>query len=246
MKEWFENSVFWDKLSGQIFSAEQWDKAGTEAEQIISLTSVHTGANILDLCCGPGRHTLELARRGFRLTGVDLIPAHIKTGIKKASQERLRVEWIQEDMRTFIRPGFYDTVLMMYTSFGYFKDENENQQVLDNIFASLKQDGVLIIELMGKEVLARIFQERDWSEKDGLIFLQERSVRDDWSWIDNRWMVYDGKKMHEFTFGHWVYSASELKAIIKKSGFGSVKMYGNLAGAPYDQRAEKLIAVARK
>ena len=126
------------------------------------------------------------------------------------------------------------------------KDENENQQVLDNIFASLKQDGVLIIELMGKEVLARIFQERDWSEKDGLIFLQERSVRDDWSWIDNRWMVYDGKKMHEFTFGHWVYSASELKAIIKKSGFGSVKMYGNLAGAPYDQRAEKLIAVARK
>lgn len=246
MTEWFENKDFWEKLSELIFSADHWKKAAGEAEQIMSLTSIRAGANILDLCCGPGRHTLELARRGFRVTGVDLISAHLKQGIKRAAEEGLRVEWIQEDMRNFVRQDFFDAALMMYTSFGYFYEKNQNQRVLDNVYASLKSGGVLIMEMMGKEVLARIFRERDWSERDGVFFLQERSLRDDWSWIDNRWLVYDGVQMHEFTFGHCIYSASELKTMILESGFSSVETYGNLTGMPYDQHAERLVVVARK
>ena len=65
-------------------------------------------------------------------------------------------------MRSFCRPEAFDVVLNMYSSLGYFEDIEEDKQVLKNIYRSLKNKGKLLIDLMGKEILARIFRERDW------------------------------------------------------------------------------------
>src|SRR5207244_6079914 len=80
------------------------------------------------------------------------------------------------------------------TSFGYFENPQEDRQVAMNISHSLKPRGVLVMEMMGKEVLARIFQERDWHEEDGVLILEERKIRSGWDWIDARWILFqDGK-----------------------------------------------------
>ena len=246
MDTWHESDTFWKTMAATMFHEQRWDAAPGEVDQIIRLLGISPGSTILDLGCGPGRHTLELARRGFSVTGVDRTAAYLEEARARASAEDLAIEFVQEDMRRFHRPDAFDAALSMFTSFGYFEDPAENRQVLVNVNRSLKDNGVLLVELMGKEVLARIFTERDWSEDEGAFLLQERQVSRNWSWMENRWILLQGAERHEFKISHWLYAASELTTLLMACGFGAVGIFGDLEGAPYDHTAKRLVAVARK
>jgi len=246
MDTWHERDEFWKTMAPTMFREQQWDAAPVQVDQIIRLLGLSPGSAILDLACGPGRHALELARRGFSVTGVDRTAAYLDEARERARAEELAIEFVQDDMRRFCRPDAFDTVLSLFTSFGYFEDPAENRQVLLNVNHSLKDSGALILELMGKEVLARIFTERDWSEQEGVFLLQERKVSRNWSWMENRWILLQGPKRHEFTVSHWLYSASELVTMLTACGFGAVDIFGDLEGTPYDHTAKRLVAVAHK
>jgi SAM-dependent methyltransferase len=246
MSTWHESDHFWETLAPVFFRPQRWEVVPAEVEQVIDLLEVDAESAILDLCCGPGRHALELARRSFRVTGVDRTATYLERARERAQEEGLDVEFVLEDARRFCRPDSFDTALSMFTSFGYFEDPDENRQVLSNVYRSLRDGGALILDLMGKEVLARIFQERSWEEYDDILMLEERSIHRDWSWVENRWIVLQGGERHEFAVSHWVYSAAELCAMLKACGFDSVTAYGDLEGAPYDHEARRLVVVARK
>lgn len=246
MATWHDNDDFWETMMPFMFDEARWDAAPVEIDQVISLLDVSPESAILDLCCGPGRHSLELARRGFRVTGVDRTAAYLEKARKQAESEGLAVEFVQNDMRRFCRPNTFDGVIMMFTSFGYFEEPAENRQVLSNAYRSLKDQGTLAIDVMGKEVLARIFSERDWHEQDGVIFLQERRVCENWSWMENRWIRLDSQERCEFKVSHWIYSAVELSTMLKECGFSSVDVYGDIEGASYDHKARRLVTVAHK
>jgi SAM-dependent methyltransferase len=246
MKTWHENDEFWETMGTMMFSERRWEIASAEMYQVVPLLDVNPGGAVLDLCCGPGRHSLELSRRGFIVTGVDRTAAYLERAKANAESEDLSIEFVEADMRMFYRPDAFDGAIMMYTSFGYFEDPTENLQVLLNVYRSLKEGGALVMDLMGKEVLARIFQERGWDEDDGVIYLQERKVCKDWSWIENRWILIRDQERHEFNTSHWVYSATELFGMLIDCGFETVKVYGDLEGAPYDHTAKRLVVVARK
>jgi len=171
MKAWHESDDFWEATAPIMFGNQRWEAAPVEVDQVVRLLGVSPGATILDLCCGPGRHSLEFARRGFSVTGVDRTAVYIDRAQEQAAAEGLAVEFVQEDMRRFCRPHAFDAAVSLFTSFGYFEDPAENRQVLANVRDSLRDEGSLILEMMGKEVLARIFRERDWSEQHGALFL---------------------------------------------------------------------------
>jgi len=244
MKAWHESDDFWEATAPIMFGNQRWEAAPVEVDQVVRLLGVSPGATILDLCCGPGRHSLEFARRGFSVTGVDRTAVYIDRAQEQAAAEGLAVEFVQEDMRRFCRPHAFDAAVSLFTSFGYFEDPAENRQVLANVRDSLRDEGSLILEMMGKEVLARIFRERDWGEQDGILFLEERKVSKNWSWMENRWVLLRGQERREFEVSHWLYSAAELSAMLKECGFSSVDVYGDLEGAPYDHRARRLVVVA--
>jgi SAM-dependent methyltransferase len=244
MKTWHESDDFWEATAPIMFGNQRWEAAPVEVDQVVRLLGVSPGATILDLCCGPGRHSLEFARRGFSVTGVDRTAVYIERAQEQAAAEGLAVEFVQEDMRRFCRPHAFDAAVSLFTSFGYFEDPAENRQVLANVRDSLRDEGSLILEMMGKEVLARIFRERDWGEQDGILFLEERKVSKNWSWMENRWVLLRGQERREFEVSHWLYSAAELSAMLKECGFSSVDVYGDLEGAPYDHRARRLVVVA--
>jgi hypothetical protein len=99
---------------------------------------------------------------------------------------------------------------------------------------------------MGKEVLARVFTERNWHEEDGMLVLQEHTVTNNWSWMDNRWILFKDNKRTEFSVTHRLYAATEMVNLLTGCGFNNVDIYGDLSGIPYDHKASRLIAVARK
>lgn len=245
-KPWYEDDHFWEAVYPIMFNDERWTAASGEIEKLITLLDLTPSARILDLCCGPGRHSLELARRGFSVTGVDRTPLYLEIAKKKAKSEGLNIDFLQEDMRYFCRPATYDGVINLFTSFGYFEDPKEDRKVLLNTHHSLKNGGKLLMDLMGKEVMARIFHERDWHEENGAIVLEERKVSRDWSWSENRCIVLKGETRKEFRFAHRIYSAAELSALLKECGFSSVDVYGDLKGSPYDHKAQRLVIVAQK
>jgi SAM-dependent methyltransferase len=248
MTVWHEEDVFWETMRGSMFSERLWDLAPEQVDATIVLLELATGATVLDLPCGVGRHSLEFARRGYRVTGVDRTEAYLHTARTKADAEGLEVEWIQADMRQFVRPDAFDAVLNLFTSFGYFDDAAEDLRVAQNLLRCLKPGGVLLMEMMGKEVLARIFVPRDWQElPDGSILLQERTVRCDWSWMENRWiLIKPNGTRHDYLVTHRLYDGSGLRALLLEAGFESVELYGGLEGTSYDVDAHRLVAVAHK
>jgi len=245
-KTWYEDESFWKTFAPTMFNQERLDVTAEEINHIVKLLALEKGAKILDLCCGIGRHSLELARRGYQVVGVDLTEEYLAKARRQAESEGLNVKFVRNDMRQFCQIENFDVVINMFTAFGYFETQAENKRVLVNIHCSLRKGGTLIIDMIGKEVLARIYQERDWHEEDGRIFLRECKMQQNWSWADNRWIVLENGKIREFRFGHRIYSAVEITDLLKECGFSSVSIYGDLKGADYDHNAKRLIAVARK
>jgi SAM-dependent methyltransferase len=243
---WHEDDAFWTNFEQTMFNVRRWEVTPVEVDSIIALLNIQPSISVLDLCCGSGRHSLELARRGFHVTGVDRTQHYLDGAIAQAGKEGLDVEFVQEDMRTFCRPGTYDAVVNMFTSFGYFEDPEDDRRVVMNVCHSLKTDGLFLMDTMGKEVLARIFQERGWSEEEGVIWLQERKVSQNWGWMWNRWILLRGDERIEGEISHRLYAATEMVSLLKACGFKSVDVYGDIHGSPYDHNARRLVTVARK
>lgn len=247
MKEkWHDDDEFWKGVDSVLFSKDRILRAPEEIRKVIKISRMRKGTDILDLCCGVGRHSIALAKRGFNVTAVDRTERYLKKARERAKKERVKIEFVKSDMREFCRPNTYNGIINLFTSFGYFKNKEDDRKVVQNMFDSLRRRGKLVIELMGKEILARIFQERGWIERDGMITLEERKVTKDWSWMDNRWIVLKGNKRREFKITHRIYSAIELSDLLIGRGFTIKNVFGNLEGDQYDHKATRLIIVAQK
>jgi SAM-dependent methyltransferase len=243
---WFENDTFWEGMGGVLFNGRRWEDSVAEVDDALKLLGLRPGAEVLDLACGAGRHSLELARRAFRVTGVDRTRAYVNSARQRAADEGLAVEFVLSDMRDFVRPGAFDAAVCLWASFGYFDSADDDRRVASNVLASLAPGGRFLLDLNGKETFARTFTPRSWYEQDGVKVLEEREIIDDWSKVHSRWIKVDGRSSQEYEFSIRLYSAAELTALLRDVGFEAVKIYGALSGIPYDHNARRLIAVATK
>jgi SAM-dependent methyltransferase len=243
--DWYLRSDFWELTYPLMFPSTRIEKAEDEVTSVLRLAGVHEGS-VLDLCCGPGRFSIPLARMGFSVTAVDSTEFLMDIARNRASIEGLDVDWVHSDMRDFIRPSAYDLVINMFTSFGYFQDHCENMKVLKNARTSLRPGGRMVIETMGKEVLASIFRTVTCDETDeGHMLVQRHSINSDWSRIENDWILLeDDRLLGRWKFSHWIYSGVELRNMLLGSGFSEVEIYGDLEGSPYDSDAGRLVALA--
>ncbi len=244
--EWFDNEAFWRELYPFMFPAQKFTDAEEQVEPVLKLTRP-TGKAVLDLCCGPGRFAVALAKRGFRVTGVDKTRFLLDKARAKARAAKVKIEWVRADMRDFVRPGAFDLAISMFTSFGYFDEKRDDVAVLRNIFTSLKPGGACLIDVVGKEKLAKVFQPTS-SERlpDGALLVQRHEIFDDWTRVRNEWTLLRKSRSKTFRFHHTIYSGQELADRLTQAGFAAVKLYGDLCGSAYGPDARRLVAVARK
>ena len=242
--EWFTDEGFWEALSPFIFPDTARAAAVADVEAIGSLVG-RPVESVLDLCCGPGRHSVAFAKQGSRVTAVDRSPFLLDRGRQYAAAERVDIRWVQEDMRAFIEPAGFDLAVNLFTSFGYFEDPAENQRVLANVSASLVPGGAFMLDVIGKEVVARIYQPSRVQEgPDGALLVMRGKVVDDWSRIENEWFVVRDGTVRSYRFAHWLYSAAELRGMFKEAGFARIDVFGGLDGSSYGAEASRLIVRA--
>lgn len=243
--EWYLRSDFWELTFPFMFPPSRIEKAEKDAVSLVSLSARDSG-NVLDLCCGPGRFAIPLARMGFEVTGVDSTEFLLDIAGNRASLEDLSIEWVRADMRDYLRESSFDLVISMFTSFGYFSHRGDNMTVLRNARESLRPGGSMIMETMGKEVLASVFSPVTCEEtEDGRMLIQRHSISDDWTMIENDWiLLQDRTLLGRWKFSHWIYSGEELRGMLLEAGFAGVQLYGDLRGSPYGSDASRLVAVA--
>ncbi len=233
-----------------MFDEARWAEVPTVVDNLLKLSSCPPGGRILDICCGVGRHSVELASRGYRVTGVDLTRAYLDAA-KETAEAVLGdgaaafPEFLREDVRRFLRPGSYDLCINLFTSFGYFATREEDVLLLKNSARNLVPGGCLVIETTGKETAARDFVRDEEFERAGWQVRSEYEVVGDWEGELNRWILRKGSTLIDRSFVLRLYSGLEMKNALKEAGFASVDIFGGLDGRPYDDKADSLVAVAR-
>ena len=243
---WFSDQEFWSLFYDWMFPAKSFVQAVEQVDDLIRLTDCPQG-RVLDLCCGPGRHSVPLAKRGFEVTAVDLQAELLDKARDYAARERVTVEFSQADMRHFQRADTFDLVISMFSSFGYFSNPEDDQGVLENIWHSLKMGGRILLDVRGKEIHAMDHADTySYEMPNGDLIVHRTRINDGWTSTRTTWIYLEGERAHTFEVVYNLYSGAELRSLLRNTGFDNVAIYGNLKGIPYNNKATRLIVVAEK
>jgi SAM-dependent methyltransferase len=247
MAQWYRE--FFDDLYLRVYQPlEAPEQVRREVDFIVKALDLPAGAKVLDLCCGQGRHSLELARRGFQVVGVDLSEALLYAARKRAESEGLSVTFLQCDMREIDFADEFDAVINMFTSFGYLESEAEDEKVLGKVAQALKSGGKFLLDVVNRDRLVRDFQAREWHAADeGWLVLEERTFDHLSGRMETRWVCVarDGVRYERLSSVR-LYTASELRMMLERAGLKVTNLFGDYDGSPYSWDSQRLIVVACK
>lgn len=224
------------------------ERTEQEVEGIVELLGLPSGKAILDLCCGHGRHSVSLAKRGYQVTGQDLSAVFLQHAQAAAEAQGVAIRWIQGDMRHGPFEGEFDAVINIFTAFGYFESEEEDQRVLHQVYKALKPGGLFLLEMMQREFLMRNFAPNQIDRHaDGLIVLEEREL----DLLKSRsnvlvTMLFPDGQRREYRHSARVYTLTELARMLTLAGLHVQACYGGLDGSALSLNSRRLVVVALK
>lgn len=225
MGEWWQ-TFFDEKYFDVGFRPIKRRKTLADVRFITKALALKQRSSILDVCCGVGRHTIELSKKGYRVTGIDFNDAYLDIARKRARRRGLEPRFERYDVRRLPYKSRFDAAVCMWTSFGYFEKEADDLKALRLIHRSLKAGGVFLIELMNRDWLIANFEPLGWVElKDGYL-LERRNLDSLNSRIHGEWTHVRGAEVTKKEMSLRVYSVHELVGLLETAGFRMVKLYG--------------------
>ena len=203
----------------------------------------------LDHCCGPGRISVLLAD-SMPVVGLDLSRFFLQAAKKKAKQAgRENFYLIRADMRHLpFKHGVFDNVMNLWTSFGYFSDE-ENRMVIREVSRVLQSGGTFVLDMFNPGWMVRNFRERDWDENGQYLTLEERSIHWKEKKLKTRWIIVDKRngEINEITIDLKLYDLEELKELLGEEKLETVKVYGSFKKEEFNEaKSNRIIIISRK
>ncbi|MFF8444088.1 class I SAM-dependent methyltransferase [Streptomyces californicus] len=243
---WYEDDALWSDFAPTMFPPARAESAAALVNGS-PLLDFPPGTRVLDLCCGPGLFVVPLAARGYEVTGVDLSPSMLERARAACDAAGAKARLERADMLTYREPEAFDVVLNVFTSFGYFEAAEDNLRVLRNARESLAPGGRLLVDVMGKEVLAGwIGRPKAVDLPDGSYVVQRDTVLDSWRRLRTDWTLVRGTTARTASITSWLYSAAELHALFEEAGFTDVECFGGFDASGYDQGSDRLVVRGRR
>jgi SAM-dependent methyltransferase len=220
------------------------ERSDREVANLVNLLMLDQPMKILDLACGFGRHTNRLAALGHRVTGIDYMPGFLEIARKNAAELGLDVYYRQGDMRTVDFQEEFDRVVLLFTSFGYFED-NENEDVLRNMVKALKPNGLLLLDIPNRDVFLKDIPPSSVFEK-GNDFLINRTTFDcvKGRMVNKRILIRDGKRIDK-PFSIRLYNATEMCQLLERIGVKEYQLLGE-DSQPISMKSRRMYVIARK
>ncbi len=242
---WFENSDFWDLLY-PLFFAENRADPYSDTEHLIHLTEISPPAEVLDIACGSGRHSIPFAKRGFKVTGIDITESYLQRAENSADKSGVSVEFIKSDMLHFIRKDVFDLIIVLYSSFGFFEQKNDDNIFLENMFNSLNKDGKLILDLRNKEYVRDNFIAESIMDINGIMYKESRQVEGNFDLIHTAWTIQGSDFLKTFQTSIRLYDAETVQALLSNAGFRYCSLHSNFRGDLFEKKSPRICAAAGK
>jgi len=248
MADWWQEffATAWSRIQSGGYAA---DRTSAECDLIERSLGLPRGARLLDVPCGIGRNSVELAKRGYRLTGVDLRPEYVAQAEAAAAEARVEARFAVGDMRELASEQKHDAAFCYFGSFGYFND-SENLRFARAVVRALAPTGRFLIEGHIAETLLPVFRERDWfwagSERERVRVLEERTWDLDSGRVESTWTLAGDAGLSALRISIRVYTYRELKALLESAGFSRVRALDGKTGEPFAMGAARAIVVASK
>ena len=224
------------------------ERTEQEVTYIVDLLQLPPGSTILDLCCGHGRHSILLAQRGYRVTGLDLSQVFLDKARSDAQDAGVQVRWVRGDMRQIPFQAEFDAVINVFTAFGYLENEQEDQKVLHRVQGALKPGGLFLLDTIHRASLLRRFQPQMFVRyKDGRIVLHQHHFDMLTSRINDDIMVIepDGTRLRRYSTLR-LYTLRELAQMLEAAGLRLEAHYGGLDGSDLTLDSRRLVLLSRK
>ncbi len=221
------------------------DRTPGEVDAIERLLEIRPALSILDLACGQGRHAIELARRGYQVTGLDQSRYLLDVADRRAAAAGVAVRWVEGDMRQpYAVPGGVDVVVNLFTSFGYFADDADDLMVLRAVAGVLRPGGRFLLEVLNGERIMRTFEAREWIPFGEATVLEQRRLDRDRRRMEvDRTIIRDGNE-EQTSHTLRLYSGRELTVLAKRAGFDVIQLYGGWDGELLAEDSLRVVAVA--
>jgi 2-polyprenyl-3-methyl-5-hydroxy-6-metoxy-1,4-benzoquinol methylase len=197
-----------------------------EVDFIEEAGSLERGNHVLDLMCGYGRHTLELARRGYRLTAIDNSVEYVDEVNAKSSREHLLVNASCSGAVQMKLNGSFDMAICMGNSFAFFREE-EAATILRNLSGHLRPGGKFLINTwMIAEIAIRYFKEKDWFYLDEFTYLTDNTFLFHPTRIEtDHILVHKNGTMQTIKGIDYIFSIAELNSLFELTGFRLLDIY---------------------
>lgn len=248
-EDWWRQlfNALYVKTDGDV--VENDENTRREIEIVVEAAGLSRNDDILDLCCGQGRHCLELARRGFTsVTGIDRSRYLIRLARKRAEAEGLKVTFREGDARApRIPESSLDCVTIMGNSFGYFSNAEDDVKVLKAVGRALRSSGTLLIDIADGDWLRDHFEARSWEWIDAHHFVcRERSLSSDRDRLVSREVVVNdelGVIADQF-YAERLYSYERISEALETAGFRNIRNHGAIESL--SDREQDLGMMARR
>ncbi len=245
--DWYRSFFGRDYLDvyGHLFTP---DGSESEVEFVRTTLGLKPGQKVLDLCCGQGRHAVPLARGGLSVTGLDMTESYLELANSAALEAGVEIETVVGDMREIHYENEFDAVINMFTAFGYFDDEADDQRVLDGAARALKPGGRILLDLLNRDwVAANYVRHEQRAGPDGTVYTETREF-DSVSGRNHVEFSIVGPGGPQRRTGHHIrlYVATEISRMLERAGLDLQRVYGGYGGEPLSVATRRMIVVAAK
>jgi ubiquinone/menaquinone biosynthesis C-methylase UbiE len=217
-----------------------------QVDFIESVLNLPKGSRILDLACGFGRQTIPLAKRGYLMTGLDYTSMFLEIARKKAEEEKLKIDFVQGDMRKIPFRNHFDGIVNYFTSFGFFSDE-ENFETLKEVSQALKPQGKFLLEIMNREALIKNFHKTAWYRVGENVFvLNEYELDLLTGRLKVKRIIMDEKRKREKYFDIRIYPLHEISSLLQNAGLKVMETYGKWDMTPYSLTSPRMAVISQK
>lgn len=236
MPQWYEESFGEDYLI--VYKHRNQQDASKEVEQAAKWLDLNRDDLILDLCCGMGRHSISLKKMGYQVAGLDLSEVLLKKALEQSAD--LAIPFIRADMRMLpFVDGSFDVVLNLFTSFGYFKEEADNERVLSEIARVLKPGGRFLIDFLNRASVEKNLVPESRRQVDGRWIKEKRWIEGDFVCKSIELSDERGKRTYQERVK--MYDYEQLISMLEKYSLKHKQVYSDFDGEPYSPEGKRMI-----
>lgn len=222
------------------------EQTKTEVDFIEKALKLPRGAKVLDVPCGGGRHALELAARGYQVTGVDISSDFLKAARAQAAERHLGVTWEQQNMAELDWREEFDGAYCFGNSFGY-QDDAGNARFAQAVARALKPNARFVLETgIVAESFLHTFQERRWWQMGDILFFSQGRYDPIQARAEIEYNFMRDGKIESTATSIRIYMYRELCRLFEDAGFRDCEGFGTLTQEPFRLGSPELLLTATR